>query len=796
MLKQFIFREFTSYRLILQGFKASLMFCIMFCIMFCLPFCLTLCALLVCSQAMFAQDAANFPLKSKGELPPEFLTKSSDKYKKAVEQISKKERGSRKRLKKEFYLESTFAIDQLLHNGSVLYDPDFSGYLRSVANKVLKGDNKVLESTRFYVVRSPAVNAFATNGNMVFVCMGLLAQIGSEAQLGFVLSHEIIHSRENHAVNFYIKTDKLRRNMSSSDAIRSGNFDEAMFKRSKFSKELEIEADTKGFEDYYAKSGYKIEEISKAFDVLRYAECPFGNAKFDKSFLESEGLVFPKRYFLDTVAGLKGTNEKESDSLSTHPNISTRRANIDKIIKDKNLSGGSLYLVSEEMFKKWQTVSRKNIPALFLHYNYFQEAFYSAYLLLKDSPNDLYLKKIIAKSLYGYSKFLSEEDATVDAETAGFKEAEGEVQQVFHLFSKLDAEEANVVAINYIWSLYQENKSDKELNWLAHNIARSLAIYSKNELANIATSKTDLPTKPAPKMEELPTKKEEKVKSSKKERNSTTIILTKKAINDEAGKDVAEKKDSTADKKDYLRYALVEWFKDSSFLKDIAKGKLLAKEYENWEGSKAQKAMKAARAKEFKNGARIGADKVVVVSPYYLSVDQHKKQAVEYLRTEKRAATFKKAIIENAKANKIDVEILDPSEFGLDDVEKYNDLTALNDWVSETIDYAPMEFSGYQADKIAEISKKYNTRYFLWTGLITLNKARSPMEIMSGVMLCMTIFGAPIGIYMMVRPEYETLYYAVLYDAQTNRSKLLKYESFGETDHNFIIDSHLYDTFL
>ncbi len=760
---------------------------------------------------LFAQKTYS-TRQSKGELPKDFLTKSSEKYKKALEQIGKKEKRSEKSLKKQFFLESSFSIDRLLQSGVVLYDPEFSGYLHQVADKVLGSDKKMVENARFYVVRSPAVNAFATSEGMIFVCMGLLAQLENEAQLGFVLSHEVIHTREKHAVNMYVKVDKLNKSMSTSDAMRHNSVERGMLERSKFSKSLELEADTKGFKDYYVKSGYSFDAISGAFDVMRYSDLPFDEEAFDKKFLEGSDYVFPKEYFLEKIEPIQGAAENKADSLSTHPNIGTRRENIAKIIKEMNLSGGQEYLVSEPLFKKWQSVSRLELPQLQVHNGSFQDAIYTAYLLLKESPDDLYLKKSVAKALYGYAKFSNR--ATAVAESMGNDgsddgddrddddsdkpKIEGESQQVYHLLKTLDMDETFVLAAKYLWTLRKAHPEDKEIDWLARDIVRTMSAYSKDELAYIAKSKSEKNPEEAAKAKK---EKDEKIAKDKK---ATEEAETKKKgkkskydkIKEKQEEKVEEKKDTTVNKKAYMRYALVDFFADTAFTNSIERGKKFKKEIEEWkENASVRKAYYAKRDKNLKQGNRMGIDKVVVVNPYYLSVDMRKENAVEYLKTEDKAAKFRQSVIDNAKAANIEVDLLAPNELRANDIEKYNDLALLNEWVDEQIDYGRMDFSGYQADKIAELSKKYNTRYFLWTGVISMRKTKNIMNAAYGVLLSMSIIGAPLGVYLLVKPEYETVYYSVLYDTKTNTSKLIKYESMRTTDADYLIDMQVYDTF-
>jgi beta-barrel assembly-enhancing protease len=740
---------------------------------------------------VLAQDYDDYKVReSKGNLPADFTTKSSSKYKAAVAEIGKKEKRSAKKLKKQFFLESSFSIDQLLHSGTVLYDPEFSEYLHSVAAKVLGDDKQIIDKTRFYVVRSPAVNAFATNEGLVFVCMGLLAQLENEAQLGFVLSHEIIHVREKHSVNMYVKVDDIKKGMNSDRILSRSAFERQLLEKSKFSKAIELEADTKGFNDYYAKSGYSIAAIERAYDVMRFAELPFDEQKFDKTFWEDANYVFPEKFFLKEVKKIVGTAEDEDDETATHPNISKRRENMAQLIADKKAQGGKEFLISEAIFTKWQKVSRFELPQLYLHNNYFQEAIYTSYLLLKDDPNSLYLKKSMAKALYGIAKFRNSDDDTVEAEEVDFEKQEGESQQVMHLFHKMENLDVTVLATRYLWQLRKQYPKDKEIDWLARDIVADLVRYNSSKLSSFEHS---LAAKNEPVKVETP--------PAETEGSSQTVKVTQKKKSKydkikEAEKTVV-KNDSTSNNKSYLRFALVDCFADTAFAGAIAEGKRIKENIEKYKEEGGREKFIAEREKEQKNGARIGADKIVVVNPYYLSIDARKQNAIQYIETEENAARFRAAILDNAQAVGLATEILSPSDFTATDTEKYNDMTVLNEWVSEQVDYGTMDFTGYRADRLDAIAKKYDTRYFVWTGVVGLRKKKNAGALIGGAVLATAfILPLPFWAYYAIKPEYETLFYTIVYDTETRTSRRLKYEYMKVNDKKHILDMHLYDAFL
>ena len=54
----------------------------------------------------------------------------------------------------------------------------------------------------------------------------------------------------------------------------------------------------------------------------------------------------------------------------------------------------------------------------------------------------------------------------------------------------------------------------------------------------------------------------------------------------------------------------------------------------------------------------------------------------------------------------------------------------------------------------------------------------------------------PFFIYNAAKPQYEMMYYAILYDVKTGRRQVLNFEYYSQKDSDDIVKSHLYDVFL
>lgn len=289
------------------------------------------------------QDFNKFKtLESAGPIPADFTTKTSDKI---MSDIAGDRIHMKTTTEENLYLESIHGqIDKLLFSGSVIYGDEISQYVQSIAAKLLKDEPALLASLRFYTIKSNETNALSTDQGIVFVTTGLITQLTSEAQLAFVLSHEISHYDERHVLESYefYKTNNNRRNKIE--------------KLSTHSKENELEADKLALKRYHA-AGYSVNELISAFDVLMYSYLPFDDVKFPHDYFNTSMLYVPEKMFGDKVYEIKA-EENYNDTRSSHPNIKKRKDAINEAIKEYSDWGSEVNSFGEEKFNYIRSVSR------------------------------------------------------------------------------------------------------------------------------------------------------------------------------------------------------------------------------------------------------------------------------------------------------------------------------------------------------------------------------------------------------------------------------------------------------
>ena len=178
------------------------------------------------------QDFNHFHnLRAEGPIPEDFTLRA---YRKISDDLAEN-RVEMKASREKVFLERVhYAINDLLHSGVVVYGDEVSAYVGQVADKLLAKDQVLRKKLRFYTIKSNQTNAFSTYQGIIFVTTGLVSQLTSEAELAYVLSHEIAHYTENHVVETFDYKVNNRRNADRIEAL------------SNFSKDNEFEADKLG----------------------------------------------------------------------------------------------------------------------------------------------------------------------------------------------------------------------------------------------------------------------------------------------------------------------------------------------------------------------------------------------------------------------------------------------------------------------------------------------------------------------------------------------------------------------
>jgi len=748
--------------------------------------------LLVIAIALFsgttsAQFETNYtPIQSKGQLPNDFTTLSSDKYE-AEKGSLKHEKGGAKKAKDQFLLESNFEIDDLLLSGRVVFNDPMSDYVNKVADKVLASDPDTRKKLRFYILKSPYVNAAATNQGIVFVNMGLLAQLENEAQLAFILSHEIVHYKKKHSINHAVEADKIDKGKGS---YRSFSRDEKLIANRTFSKEQETEADEEGFE-IFKKTGYSTADLIGVYDVLKYAYLPFDDVAFDKSFLENNSYKIPADFILKETAPIN-TKDQSENPKSTHPSIKARREMIEAKIAKADNTGKSDYLVSKEQFDLMRTTARFELSRLYLFNRDYEEGLYNSYMLLKKYPDNLYLKKNVLECLVNLAAY--SESSDFDKGHVAYTDIEGKMQAVNFLFAKMDSAKAIdvvILALAYAAKLKHEYPKDRDIDehtkflvQLMVNNEFELNYFSDSApIEAVAEPKKDSLALPAADSIKAKSDGEPKAASTDdKEENSKYAKIKSQQV-----EKIAEVK---AGKGYYSQYALVDYYDEPWVNKYFKEA-----QNEKSKNNKSEDIVIGRRSTVSSKVYSLGLEKVLIVNPYYARLNANNKKKFKYLVSEDGHIDFVNRLKLNGRKSKLDVDVLDSRSLASNEVDKLNDIALLEEYVVDRLGHDEVPALFPEREKIMNMAKKYNTDYFMWSGVISYTENQRKKRGIA-VLSAFCPYLLPFTLSYLINGGHYTYYFNMMYDVKTDKVKMVNFREIDSRTGPSILNSHIYDTFL
>jgi hypothetical protein len=649
-------------------------------------------------------------------------------------------------------------------SGEVLVNDTFSIYINRVADSLLlKQDPELRKKLKFYILRSPSVNAFTTDQGAIFVTIGLLTRLKNEAELAFVLAHEVIHYKRNHVLTGYVEGVKAREGIGQYDQT---TFENRFLKRHRYSRAYESQADDEGFE-LLMNSNYDPHAGIAAFDILALADAPFSDTLFKKSFFESGYMVFPSKFYVDTIKKIKPEDEDQDDDLATHPSVFKRRK---VIIKKFGKLGadttGSKFLVSEEMFWRIREMARFEEIAEHTGVTEFGEAIYSNYAEHKLYPQNHYLSRELVRAMYGsvikknrlynYNDLSALFESLFAASYEDNSKPVGEEGRLKAFIAKADATGWNVAALKYAWKAHTMFPEDKDITMWTAGLFRELVVKNEIEMDDFQKSDSAF------------------IAIGNKALADSTIAKKIKgdspAARFQAGIDHLDR--DSLDHMKYWHFAFVDELKDSAFVQMFRVAEMYADSIERsdsiWyeKSNKEQKKIKEQKREGF-SGPQ-GITNLVAVNPIYVAYDETGEyEAVDVQESLDGHDVLVANMKESAQQLGMTLQILDRNNMDTNTVERFNDLVTVNEWFDQRQEYSDNQILPYPQEDMKALAAKYGTNYFMWSAYQTYKTKRggTVFRILSLAALPL----APHSLYRLFTPKEDVYYTAIIYDIASGK---------------------------
>lgn len=722
-----------------------------------------------CLQAQQVSFDDYRPLECEGTIPADFFFRHTDLLVQAQKPAPGGVKQREDKTREAFWVSSNFYLRELLSSGKVLFGDPVSRYVNNVADTLLKDFPELRKELRFYVTRSYVVNAFSTDHGIIFVNLGLIAQLENEAQLAYALAHEIVHYVKKHNMELFLEADKINRN---SRVLNKMDYEDKLFAMNYRSKEAETEADREGLQTYFVNSDYSLSGMTKLFDVLLYSYLPFDEVDFDKSMFEMSFFTFPDDYMLDSTSAIDADKYFTDDS-GDHPSLQKRVAEAEQLLASIDKSGRKDFCLPHQTFVEIRNIARFECLRLRILSGDYYYAVYDAFLLKREFPESRYLNFAVTAVLYNLTKYRNAQESV---ELQSFRKIQGAAQKVYYFFYKLSRKELNTLALGYAWRIYQKYPTDQYLKLVCNDLASDLVkiheldsryFYSKPRQEPAQITAEDPQTNA-----DTTQSKYDKIKRQKQNRKSP------------AGDEY------------FLRYAFVDLMNDANFVD-------MLKQYE--EEFKAEQENSAkypvlnpfgqiqprTRMKKCKNNC---IERIVLADPYYLQFDSRKQDEVYYNDTEKKNVRLNQIVLSNAARINLTVTLIDPGQINASDVTQLNHLALMNDYIRERFNNSEVTLVPYETNRMNDVMLHYNTPYLGWMGVLSARISKAS-ALYGYIWLTIIPYTMPYGIYKLAAPRYYSYYYNVLFDTRNGKAiswQASRSEGQFRTD---ILNQKIYDSF-
>ena len=313
-----------------------------------------------------AQSQTSYPFwKEDISLRKKYFVESLEKKKAQIETAPKQYAKDYK----EVYEHQFSEIEELWKDTRPVTAPEVNNYLQAIVKKII-AVNPELKNTDARVVftRDDWPNAASMGDGSIAINGGLVIFLNNEAELAFVICHELAHYYLDHTnkqikkiIDLYNSEDfkKEVKRISKQEYGAGKEFNELMKKLAfgslRHGRENEAEADRQAF-IFLKNTGYDCHAITSCLQLLDEvddsslykpivpeATFHFDEYPFKKKWIQKESVLFAQ-----VTEDASPLTQREKDSLKTHPDCSVRISLLQDSIK--KVPAGKPFLVDEAFF--------------------------------------------------------------------------------------------------------------------------------------------------------------------------------------------------------------------------------------------------------------------------------------------------------------------------------------------------------------------------------------------------------------------------------------------------------------
>jgi hypothetical protein len=373
---------------------------------------LLLFALLLATGNIFGQTITEYlPLEySKDSIP---LNEKAFKASLNIQGLKDLPKGAREEIL-DFYYErqSDFLHDVRKHH--FILDKAFTNYLQNIFDEIVRANN-LKDQFKLHIARYTTPNAVNTgDGNIIFY-LGLLKKMKNEAQIAFILCHEISHQLLNHVNQGFmdvVKTrysDTFKKELKQIEKTEYGAGEKYVdfvkktyYDKTKHTRASEASADSMGLL-LLINTPYDAYESLSAMNILDSIEVDTFKVDYERYFTSREH-PFNKTWIAKTKSiafGGKDAFNINLDSIKTHPDCKKRLEVLKGYLEAKKYDASAKKKFIQPKASLDDLVKRSKFEEIQYLYDFehYGVLLYYALNLLDEYPDDVMIYNRVSQSL-------------------------------------------------------------------------------------------------------------------------------------------------------------------------------------------------------------------------------------------------------------------------------------------------------------------------------------------------------------------------------------------------------------
>jgi hypothetical protein len=379
---------------------------------------------------------------------------------------------------KEIYEHQFGEIEDVWKSTRAVTSPEVNSYLQSILKKIIAANPEIQKTdARIVFTRDDWPNAVSMGDGSIAINGGLFIFLNNEAELAFVICHELSHYYLDHT-NKQIKkivelynsealTKEVKR-LSKQQYGAGKEFDELMkrmaFGSRRHSRENEAEADRQAFR-FFKNTGYDCNAITTCLQLLNEVDgssiykpfVPEASFNFDEYPFKKKWIQKESSLFAQMSGDASPLTKQEKDSMKTHPDCAIRISFLQDSIK--KMPAGKTFLVDENFFHQTKKDFFPEITEQQFRNDNLTRNLYYSLLMLQNSVNSSLAVYSIARDLN--ILFERQRDHRLgDIEKEG-RAHSADYNLLLRMLDRLKLDE--IAAINYYFNYYFCRKYESQM---------------------------------------------------------------------------------------------------------------------------------------------------------------------------------------------------------------------------------------------------------------------------------------------------------------------------------------------